>query len=64
MINTEFRQFLRSKGYSASQLAVALGVSRQCVSQWCLGQKKPSLAILPKLSKVLKTPIKEILLRL
>ena len=41
-------------------LATCLGVKQQTISSWCKGRTKPTVEIIPKLSKILNCTIEEL----
>lgn len=57
MFGDNLKKYRIEKGFSQSDLAKKLFVSRQCVSKWETGITQPDLQTLTQLSELLDTPI-------
>lgn len=57
MFGANLKKYRQSKGYSQSELAEKLYVSRQCVSKWEKGVTEPDLKMLTKISELLDVSI-------
>src|SRR5688500_16708234 len=50
----------KSRGMTQAELARAVGVSQQCVFAWEVGDRRVSVLVLAKLSKILSTSVENI----
>lgn len=50
----------KSRGMTQAELARAMGVSQQCVFAWEIGDRRISVLVLAKLSKVFSTSVENI----
>lgn len=57
MFGDNLKKYRRQKGYSQSELASKLFVSRQCISKWEKGVTQPDLETLNKISELLGVSI-------
>lgn len=57
LVPERFREARRSRGLSMEELAAKLGVTRQAISKYELGQAVPSFSVLDGISKQLDIPI-------
>lgn len=60
-LNENIDTLRKKKGYSQEYLAEKIGVSRQTISNWCLGETTPNPEQLLLLSKTLEISVYELL---
>ena len=60
-LNENIDTLRKKKGYSQEYLAEKVGVSRQTISNWCLGETTPNPEQLLLLSKTLEISVDELL---
>src|SRR5690606_1849352 len=51
----------KNRGYTQAEIARSLGVSQQAVFAYELGERRPSVLILTKLSRVFAVPIEQVI---
>ena len=61
MFYENLKKYRKEKGYSQSQLAEKLFVTRQCVSKWEKGATQPDLQTLAEICRILEVSADQIL---
>ena len=61
MVNEKFRAEIRQRYKSESELAKALGWTRQKMSKTILGQRNPKIADINALSREMAMPVSEVI---
>ena len=55
-----FKKVLNQQGITQSELARAIGVTRQCVNRWMQGSNHPNIKHIKQISAYLKVSIKKL----
>jgi transcriptional regulator with XRE-family HTH domain len=57
----KIKEAIRQSGYSQSEIANLMGISRQQLNRWTTGKYRPRAARLRQLAKILKIDVKTLI---
>ena len=63
MKTTRLKELRQQRGVTLATMATALGVTRQAVSRWELGQSEMSLSVASNVSAFLGVPLDDLVIR-